>query len=61
MPKYAEWIEYTRGGRNGKILKCAIKQSRSIYDENETSYLVHDQEGLVWIPKSNVRVVEKEE
>lgn len=61
MPKYAEWIEYTRGGRNGRILKHASKQSRLVYDENETCYLVHDQEGPVWIPKSGVRIVEKEE
>lgn len=61
MPKYAEWIEYTKGGRNGKILKCAIKQSRRIYDENETSYLVHDQEGPIWVPKEGKTIVEKEE
>lgn len=61
MPRYAEWIEYTRGGRNGRILKHAIKQSRRIYDESETSYLVHDQEGPIWVPKNGVKVVEKEE
>lgn len=61
MSRYAEWIEYARGGRNGIILKCAVKQSRRIYDENETSYLVHDQEGPIWVPKSSVKVVEKEE
>lgn len=61
MPKYAEWIEYERGGRNGRILKRAYKQSRQIYDENETCYLIHDQDGPVWISKNSVRVVEKEE
>ena len=61
MPKYAEWIEYERVGRNNRILKRAIKQSRRIFDENENNYLVEDQEGLVWVPKNSVRVVEKEE
>lgn len=61
MPKYAEWIDYTYGGRNNRVLKHASKQSRRIYDENDTCYLVHDQEGPVWIPKAFVRVVEKEE
>ena len=61
MPRYAEWIEYERGGRNNRILKRAIKQSRRIFDENENNYLVEDQEGPVWVPKNSVRVVEKEE
>ena len=61
MSKYAEWIEYERVGRNDRILKRAIKQSRRIFDENENNYLVEDQEGLVWVPKNSVRVVEKEE
>lgn len=61
MPRYAEWIEYERVGRNGRILKRAIKQSRRIFDENENNYLVEDQEGPVWVPKNSVRVVEKEE
>lgn len=61
MSRYAEWIEYTRSGRSGKILKRATKQSRRIYDENETSYLVHDQEGPIWIRKNGVKIVEKEE
>lgn len=45
MPKYAEWIEYERG-KNGRILKRAYKQSRQIYDENETCYLIHDRMDL---------------
>lgn len=61
MPRYAEWIEYERGGRNDRILKRVIKQSRRIFDENENNYLVEDQEGPVWVPKNSVRVVEKEE
>lgn len=59
MPRYAEWIEYERGGK-GRILKRAFKQSRLIYAESENHYLVHDQEGPLWIPKSGVTVVEKE-
>ena len=54
MPRYAEWIEYTRGGKKQKALIRASKQSRQIYDENETSYLVHDQEGPIWVPKSGL-------
>lgn len=61
MPRYAEWIEYERVGRNDRILKRALKQSRRIFDENESNYLVEDQEGPVWVPKNSVRVVEKEE
>ena len=61
MPRYAEWIEYTRGGKKQKALIRASKQSRQIYDENETCYLVHYQEGPIWVPKSSVRVVEKED
>ena len=61
MPKYAEWIQYERVGRNDRILKRAIKQSRRIFDENENNYLVEDQEAPVWVPKNSVRVVEKEE
>lgn len=61
MSRYAEWIEYEQGGRNGRILKRAIKQRRRIFDENENCYLVEDQEGPVWVPKNSVRVVEKEE
>lgn len=61
MPKYAEWIEYTRGGKSQRMLIRATKQSRRIYDENETCYLVHDQEGPVWVPKAGVKVVEKED
>jgi hypothetical protein len=61
MPRYAEWIEYTRGGKSQRTLISATKQSRRIYDENSTCYLVHDQEGPIWVPKNSVRVVEKEE
>ena len=56
MPKYAEWIEYTRGGRSGVILKCANKQSRLILDERD-----EDQEGPIWIQKNGVKIVEREE
>lgn len=61
MARYAEWIEYERGGKNNRILKRVLKQSRRIFDENENNYLVEDQEGPIWIPKNNVRVVKKEE
>lgn len=61
MARYAEWIEYERGGKNNRILKKVLKQSRRIFDENENNYLVEDQEGPIWIPKNNVRVVKKEE
>lgn len=61
MPRYVEWIEYTRGGRSNRILKKFAKQSRRIFEENETYYLVEDQEGPIWIPKDGVNVVEKEE
>ena len=61
MPKYAEWIEYTRGGRSGVILKCANKQSRLILDERDDHLLVEDQEGPIWIQKNEVKIVEREE
>ena len=61
MPKYAEWDDVQYGGRNNRIIKGYKKQSRRIYDENDRCYLIHDQEGPVWIPKQNVTVVEKDE
>ena len=59
MPKYAEWIEYERGGRNNRTIKRILKQSRRILDENETNLLVEDQEGPIWIPKNAVNIVER--
>lgn len=61
MSRYAEWMEYTRGGKNQRTLIRVLKQNRRIYDENETCYLVHDQEGPIWVPKIGVKVVEKED
>lgn len=61
MPKYAEWIEYKRGGRNKKILKIAIPQKRKIYKETEDRLLIEDQEGPIWIYKKGVRITGKEE
>lgn len=61
MPRYAEWIEYERGGRNNRTIKQVLKQSRRIFDEDETNFLVEDQEGPIWVSKNAVNVVEKEE
>lgn len=59
MSRYAEWIEYERGGRNNRTIKRILKQSRRILDENETNLLVEDQEGPIWISKNAVNVVER--
>ena len=59
MPRYAEWIEYERGGRNNRTIKRILKQSRRILDENETNLLVEDQEGPIWISKNAVNIVER--
>ena len=59
MSRYAEWIEYERGGRNNRTIKRILKQSRRILDENETNLLVEDQEGPIWISKHAVNIVER--
>ena len=59
MSRYAEWIEYERGGRNNRTIKRILKQSRRILDENETNLLVEDQEGPIWISKNAVNIVER--
>lgn len=61
MSRYAEWIEYERGGKNNRTIKRILKQSRRILDENETNLLVEDQEGPIWISKNAVNIVERRE
>ena len=61
MPKYAEWDDVRYGGRNNRIVKKVVKQSRLIIKECESSYQVYDQDGPIWIPKRYVTVVEKDE
>ena len=61
MARYAEWIETRTGGRNNRIIKGYRKQSRRIYDENDMYCLVHDQDGPIWIPKTGITIVEKDE
>ena len=61
MSKYAEWDDVQYGGRNNRIVKKVVKQSRLIIKECENSYQVYDQDGPIWIPKQYVTVVEKDE
>lgn len=61
MPKYAEWDDVQYGGRNNRIVKKTVRQSRLIIEECENSYQVYDQDGPIWIPKQYVTVVEKNE
>lgn len=61
MSKYAEWDDVQYGGRNNRIVKKVVRQSRLIIKECENSYQVHDQDGTIWIPKQYVTVVEKDE
>lgn len=61
MSKYAEWDDIQYGGRNNRIVKKVVRQSRLIIKECENSYQVYDQDGPIWIPKQYVTVVEKDE
>ena len=61
MSKYAEWDDVQYGGRNNRIVKKVVRQSRLIIKECENSYQVYDQDGPIWIPKQYVTVVEKDE
>ena len=61
MPKYAEWDDVQYCGRNNRIVKKTVRQSRLIIKECENSYQVYDQDGPIWIPKQYVTVVEKDE
>ena len=61
MPKYAEWDDVQYGGRNNRIVKKTVRQSRLIIEECENSYQVYDQDGPIWIPKQYVTVIEKDE
>ena len=61
MSKYAEWDDVQYGGRNNRIVKKVVRQSRLIIEECENSYQVYDQDGPIWIPKQYVTVVEKDE
>ena len=60
MPKYAEWIEYKRGGKSGRIIKQTIIQRRKIVGENSECFLIEEQEGPIWITKDLIKVVNDE-
>ena len=60
MPKYAEWIEYKRGGKSGRIIKQTVTQRRKIIAENSEYFLIEDQEGPIWITKNIIKVVNDE-
>lgn len=61
MPRYAEWDDIQYGGKNNRIVKTVLRQSRLILKEYEGSYLIYDQDGPIWVPKQCVTVVEKDE
>ena len=60
MQRYAEWIEYKRGGKSGRIIKQTIIQRRKIVGENSECFLIEEQEGPIWITKNLVKVVNDE-
>ena len=59
MPRYAEWQEYKRAGRHGRVIKQIYHVKKRILDENETMYLVEDDEQSVWVNKTSVNVTEE--
>lgn len=61
MPRYAEWTEWVRGGKQGRILKQGIRQRRQVLNENKWCYLIEDQEGPIWVPKHCVNIIEENE